>query len=424
MQKLFILGSFCIFLQKLYIIKSFCIPLQKLLIMVKREYYEETLDALKDKHLIKVITGIRRCGKSTLLEMYRDKLKKEGNNTIYYNFEDAANIALQNWKVLHDEVMAQTISDKMNYVFLDEIQAVDEFEKMVDSLFVKKNIDLYITGSNAFILSSGLATLLSGRYFEINILPFSFKEYKQILPNSSLSNYLIQGGMPGALDLYLTSESLALKYLRDVYNSVVVQDIINHSKITNTQELFAVTRFAFDITGCFLSPNNVSNSLKQENKKVDSRLVFRLLEALKESFVLYESKRYDIKGKAQLQTISKFYLCDTGFRRMLIGKPTFADVGHLLENVVYLELLRRGYNVWTGKYGENEIDFVARNAGGVIEYYQVAYTVKETTTFDREMLPLKNIRDNYRKILLTTDDFEFDEDGIEQLNVEKWLLNN
>lgn len=389
---------------------------------VQRKQYTVVLDALQDKNLIKVVTGVRRCGKSTLLEMQREKLKNQGFNTLYYNFEDTDTI--NDWKVLYKKIIDSCLPDEMNYIFLDEVQMITDFERLVDSLFVQKNTDVYITGSNAFLLSSGLATLLSGRYYELNILPFSYSEYKECLPNATLNDYLHTGGMPGAVDLLSTGENFALKYLNDVYNSVVLQDVITRNNIRNPQELFSVARFAFDTTGSPLSPNSISKSLKNENKSVDSRLVFKLLEALKDAFVLYESKRFDIKGKEQLRTISKFYLIDLGFRRMLIGKPKFIDIGHLLENAVYLELLRRGNTVWTGKYGENEIDFVVQNPGGVTEYYQVAYTTKEESTLQRELRPFEKMKDHYRKTLLTTDEMEFNHNGIEQLNIERWLLRS
>ncbi|MGC4130641.1 MAG: ATP-binding protein [Bergeyella sp.] len=387
---------------------------------IQRKQYTAVLDALQDKNLIKVVTGIRRCGKSTLLEMQREKLKKQGFHTLYYNFEDADTI--NDWNVLYKKIINGCKPDEMNYIFLDEVQMITDFERLVDSLFVQKNTDVYITGSNAFLLSSGLATLLSGRYFELNILPFSYSEYKECLPNATLNDYLHTGGMPGAVDLLSTGENFALKYLNDVYNSVVLQDVITRNNISNPQELFSVARFAFDTVGSPLSPNSISKSLKNENKKVDSRLVFRLIEAMKDAFVLYESKRFDIKGKEQLRTISKFYLIDLGFRRMLIGKPKYTDIGHLLENVVYFELLRRGNTVWTGKYGETEIDFVVQNQNGITEYYQVAHTAKEESTLHRELRPFEKMKDNYRKILLTTDEMEFNHNGIEQLNIEKWLL--
>ncbi|MCZ2102009.1 MAG: ATP-binding protein [Chitinophagales bacterium] len=387
-----------------------------------RPQYTVVLNALRDKNVIKVITGIRRCGKSTLLEMQRDTLKKQGANTIYYNFEDADNVVLSDWQALYKAIIDQCKTEEMNYIFLDEVQMISGFERLVDALFVKKNTDIYITGSNAFLLSSGLATLLSGRYFEINVLPFSYKEYKESLPDATLNDYMQMGGMPGAVDMLSIGENYTLKYLNDIYNSVILQDVITRSNITNPQELFAVTRFAFDTIGSPLSPNSISKYLKNENNYVDSRLVFKLIEALKDAFILYESKRYDIKGKEQLRTISKFYLVDLGFRRMLLGKPKTSDAGHLLENIVYFELLRRGYKVWTGKYNSNEIDFVAQNEFGAMEYFQVAYTAKEESTLQIELAAFNVLKDNYRKVLLTTDELEFNNDGIEILNVEKWLL--
>lgn len=219
-----------------------------------------------------------------------------------------------------------------------------------------------------------------------------------------------------------SGENFTLKYLSDVYSSEVLQDVITKNNIGNPQELFAVARFAFDTVGNPLSPNSISKSLKKEIKNVNSRLVFKLLEALKDVLVLYESKRFDIKRKEQLRTISTFCLIDLGFRRMLIGKPKFTDIGHLLENIVYLELIRSGNTFWTGKYGENKIDFVVQNQNGVTEYYQVAYTAKEESTLQRELRLFEKINDNYRKILLTTDEMEFNNNGIEQLNIKNWLL--
>ncbi len=390
--------------------------------LIRRKQYESVLDELQDKDLIKVISGIRRCGKSTLLELQREKLKKKGANTLYYNFEDADTLEPNDWRILHKRIMSRCKPNQMNYIFLDEVQMITGFERLVDSLFVQKNTDVYVTGSNAFMLSSSLATLLSGRYFELNILPFSYSEYKECRTDATLSDYLHTGGMPGAVDLLSAGENLAIKYLNDVFNSVVLQDVITRNNIGNPLELFAIARFTFDTIGSPLSPNSISGSLKKESKSVDSRLVFKLLEALKDAFVLYESKRFDIKGKEQLRTISKFYLNDLGFRRMLIGKPKYTDIGHLLENIIYLELIRRGNAVWTGKYGETEIDFVAQNPKGITEYYQVAYTAKEAGTLQRELRPFEKIKDNFRKILLTTDEIEFNHNGIEQMNIEGWLL--
>ncbi len=391
--------------------------------LIKRLQYSTLLKNLCDKKVIKILTGIRRCGKSTLLEMHRDELHAENRNTIYYNFEDADNASFENWQELYNIIVKQCKTEEPNYIFLDEVQMIPNFERLVDALFVKKNTDIYITGSNAFLLSSGLATLLSGRYFEINILPFSFSEYKEYRPDAILNDYLHTGGMPGVVDLLSVTENMALKYLLDVYNSVILQDVITRNNISHPQELASVIRFAFDSVGSILSPHSISKSLKLDSTNIDSRLVFRFLEALKDSFVLYESKRFDIKGKEQLRTLSKFYLVDLGFRRALLGKFKYTDIGHLLENVIYLELLRRGNTVWTGKYNDQEIDFVVQNEEGVTEYFQVAYTVKEEATLQREITPLKKLNNNYRKTLLSTDEIEFNEEGIEHRNIEKWLLN-
>lgn len=392
--------------------------------LLQRREYSNVLRSLRDKNVIKVITGIRRCGKSTLLEMQRNVLQAEDKNTVYYNFEHAENTVFANWQELYKAILNQCKPDETNYIFLDEIQMIPDFERLVDALFVKKSTDIYITGSNAFMLSSGLATLLSGRYIEINVLPFSFSEYRELLPKATLNDYLHTGGMPGAIDLLSVGENISLQYLSDVYNSVILQDVITRNNISHPQELAAVIRFAFDSVGSMVSPNSISKSLKTENRNIDSRLIYKFLEALADSFVLYESKRFDIKGKEQLRTLSKFYLVDLGFRRALLGKYKSADIGHLLENVVYLELLRRGNKVWTGKYNDTEIDFVVQNEKGIVEYYQVAYTAKEESTLQRELKPLKKLNDNYRKILLTTDEIEFNDEGIQHFNIEKWLLHS
>jgi predicted AAA+ superfamily ATPase len=397
---------------------------------IERKEYMEQLRALKDEQVIKVVTGIRRCGKSTLLEMFRDEIRAQGvseRQITYLNFEDEENERLRDRRSLYQYLADRVISDKMNYVFLDEIQDVPEFERVVDSFFIHRNIDVYITGSNAHLLSSDLATFLSGRYIEVKMLPFSFKEYSETFDNNvdantRLNDYLAASSFPLAVRFAKTKPEQVNPYVEGIYKSVLQKDIISRKRIGDQRLFAAVTRFAFDVVGSTVSPNSIANAMKQESTSIDSRTVSNYLTALSESFVLYPASRFDVRGKQLLRTREKYYLVDIGLRRVLLGGRPAADIGHLLENVVYLELFRRGNQVYIGKVGSAEVDFVAIAPGGEVSYYQVAYTAKEQSTKERELRPLLGIRDNYPKYLLTTDEFESNLDGIKVLNVAKWLL--
>ena len=394
--------------------------------MINRKEYLDQLIAFKDKKLIKVVTGIRRCGKSTLLELYQDYLLNNGverEQIIPLNFESAEWYDLKDFKALYHEVESRLRPGRMNYVFLDEVQLVPDFQRACDSLYLLKNVDLYITGSNAGLLSGELATLLSGRYVEIKMLPLSFREYISVGGESELSkkyrDYLMNSSFPYTLELDSRKDILA--YLDGIYNSIVLKDIVKRKKIADVAVLESVIRFMLDNIGNLCSATRIANALKSGGKGASVHTVDSYLQALCESFVLYRVGRFDIKGKQLLQTQEKYYLADIGLRYYLLGaKP--ADMGRILENVVYLELLRRGYEIYVGKQESCEVDFVAVNENGT-EYYQVALTVRDETTLKRELTPLDSIADHNPKYLLTLDDDPpASHNGIRQLNALEWLM--
>lgn len=401
--------------------------------MIKRENYLKKLRQLKDKHIIKVISGVRRSGKSTLLSLFRKELLDSGINKKQIqsiNFEEAKNADLLNWKDLHDEIESKLIVNKMNYVFLDEIQNVKEFEKMVDSLFVKKNVDLYITGSNAYFLSSEFSTLLSGRQIEISILPFSFAEYIEMLGKDltidrqkMFINFLKNGSFPQSVEMFNENNNLGVDYLSGLYHTVVLKDLVTREGVNDSQALENTLKFVFDNIGNLLSPKKIADYMGNNYRKISSRTIEKFLSAAVDSFILYGVDRFDIKGKELLQTQQKYYLVDVGLRQVLLGKGEQFDLGRALENVVYLELLRRGYKIWIGKTkGGKEIDFVAKNKEGVLEYYQVTQTMRSEEVKKRELLALRNIDDNNRKFIITLDPEKNNFEGIEQVNAIDWIL--
>ena len=400
--------------------------------MIARDEYLNVLKRFKDKQLIKVVTGIRRCGKSTLLEMFQEYLKENGveeNQIISINLEDLEYNFVVDYMTLYKYINEQLKNNKKYYIFIDEVQKVDMFQKAVDSLYIKKNVDLYITGSNANLLSSELATLLSGRYIEIKMLPLSFKEYKEAykeLNNDDLyQKYISVGSLPytTALD---TEDDVSM-YLGSIYNDIIIKDVMSRKKIQDETLLRNVANFAMDNIGNLLSTNNIANTMLSDGKDINVRTVERYLEGFVESFFLYKASRYDIKGKEYLKTQGKYYVSDLGFRYFMLGRK-IGDFGHILENVVYFELLRRNFEVYIGKIDEYEVDFVAINKNGKM-YVQVAETLKGTDTndtriLDRELRPLKKISDNYEKIILTLDKIPVsNEDGIKIRNVLEWLLD-
>lgn len=394
--------------------------------IVRKEYLER-LRNLKHKKLIKIVTGIRRCGKSTVLEMFRDELLKSGvrkNQIIFLNFEDYDNKHLLNPDELYSYIK-QRLSSDMNYIFLDEIQRVENFPEIVDSLYIKKNVDIYMTGSNSSLLSSEIATLISGRYVEIKMLPLSFKEF--VLATKQENNlsqayrqYIQTSSFPYVLDLLQTPNEIN-SYLEGIYNTILVKDIIDRKKISDTQVLKSVTQFLFDNIGLELSSKKIADTLTSNGRKSDSKTIEKYITSLEESFIIYKASRYNIKGKEYLKSLEKYYVSDIGLRNFMLGKKAM-DAGHILENIVYLELLRRGYKVYVGKIDDMEIDFVAQNEQGNT-YIQVSASVRDENTLARELKPLKAVKDNYPKIILTLDDDpDGDYDGIIRKNALDWIF--
>lgn len=395
--------------------------------MVERISYLRHLSKFKDKHVIKVISGIRRCGKSTLFVMYQDYLRSQGveaKRIISFNLEDGTNRHLLEADALYEFVLQKLQKQAKNYVFLDEIQNVKDWQKVVDWLYVREDVDLYITGSNAFLLSGELATLLSGRYVEMKMLPLSFREYissnKDNLSKQELyAKYLMQSSFPGALEFQ--EDEGVRAYLDGIYNTVLFKDVVLREKISDASALEGVLCFCLDNIGNITSPNKITNTMSSYGRKISLPTVERYLQALVKAFILYRVERYDVKGKQILQGQVKYYAVDMGIRNYRLGYRQ-RDAGHILENVVYLELLRRGYDVFVGKLDMGEIDFVATK-GEEIVYYQVALSIMDEAVLQRELLPLQKLKDHYAKYLLTLDYLpRTSYDGIYQLNVLDWLL--
>lgn len=403
---------------------------------IKREDYLSILRNFKDRQIIKVITGIRRCGKSTLLGIFQDYLKENGveeKQIISINFEDADYEKLQDRKRLYEYLKSKLVKGKKTYIFLDEVQKVDEFEKTVDSLFINKDVDLYITGSNAWLLSSELATLLTGRYIEIKMLPLSFKEYLSAFEDKTdlsrkFRDYLRYSSFPQAIELFKINPENINLFLDGIYNTILFKDVMQRRGITDKNTLERVTKYIYDNIGNRTSMKNISNNIEGLEKNNSYNTVASYIQALIDSYIVYKANRYDIKGKEFLKTQEKYYAVDIGLRYYMLGQSSGKDMGHILENIVYLELLRRGYKVYIGKYDDLEVDFVAKNTENTV-YYQVALTTREATdnskVLERELAPLKKISDNYPKYILTLDDdLDADFDGIKKINVLDWLIEN
>lgn len=398
--------------------------------LVERPIYLEQLKSFREKELIKVVTGIRRCGKSTLFDLYCDYLIQDGveeKQIIRINLEDPDYHDIKDYMQLYKMIKEQLLTDKMNYIFLDEVQNIPEFQKAVDGLFIKKNCDVYITGSNAYLLSGELATLLAGRYVEIRMLPLSFKEYVSALGGVQdlqikYRNYIQNGSFPYILQLNRKRDIHA--YLEGIYTSIILKDVVARYRISDAGILDKIVRFMFDNIGNICSPTKIANTMTSAGRKVSAHTVDHYLTALVDSFILYRANRYDVKGKQYLMTGQKYYLCDMGLRYYLLGSRNM-DMGHILENIVYLELLRRGYEVYVGKVGSAEIDFIAIGETGE-EYYQVAQTVvsADGKVLERELASLEAVKDHNPKYLLTMDFVPpISHNGIKQLNVLDWLLN-
>ena len=398
--------------------------------MIERTEYLEELKRWKDKDLIKVITGMRRCGKSTLFQLFIDYLKSTGisnEQIISINLEDA-DYNFEDYKQLYDYIKEKIDSKKKYYVFLDEVQNVPMFQKAVDSLYIKKNVDVYITGSNAYLLSGELATLLSGRYIEIKMLPLSFKEYVSAFDDNNYQqlflNYMKNGGMPENISILKSNPNDLDKYLDGIFSTIVYKDIMARNNINDKMLLESVLKFIFDSIGSPISTKKISDTLTSKGMSTSNHTVEKYITAFVESFLIYKAERFDVKGKNLLARDYKYYVVDQGLRSYLLGKKADSDMGHILENIVYLELLRRGYRVYVGKVDDLEVDFVAESRDG-LKYFQVALTVRDEKVLQRELRSLQKTGDHYPKYLLTLDmDLESDYDGITKINIVDWLLQD
>lgn len=406
--------------------------------MVERKEYMEKIKKWREKDVIKVVTGIRRCGKSTLLEQYCDYLISTGVSSeqiIFINFEALEFEELLDYHKLYSYIKERLIPDRYTYIFLDEIQKVESFEKTVDSLYIKEKTDIYITGSNAYMLSGELATLLSGRYVEITMLPLSFSEYCQLKEKNNydelFAEYMQNGGFPYIAQINDSKEKADM-YLEGIYNTIIIKDIEerqkrrendpNKRKITDLSLLRNIAKFLASSVGNPVSVKSISDYITSSGRKVSANTVNDYLDALVEAFIFYPVERYDIVGKQTLKMNQKLYIVDTGIRRYLLPRRNY-DLGFPLENVVFLELLRRGFKVNIGKVGLTDVDFIAEK-NNRLHYYQVTVSLIDENTFKREITPLQNISDNYPKTILTLDRFTLgDYEGIEVVNAIDWLLN-
>lgn len=398
---------------------------------ILRSHYLDVLKVLKGKNLIKVATGVRSCGKSTLMSQFQDVLRSENEaaSIISINFDmpDFRFLAEKSWKDVYDYIVEQLKNNVTNYVFIDEVQNVKEFEKLLEGLYVHPNIDLYVTGSNAFLLSSELATLLTGRAYEIHVLPFSFAEYLSFTGKSNnldraFAAYIETGGFPEAVRLSADGNQFTLDYLQMVFNTIFRNDISARRSIYSEESYLEVVNFLIDSIGSNVSATNIANTLKANKKPIDNKTVSKYIDSLVESYLFYRVKRYDIKGKQHLATQEKYYLVDLGFRHALLGKELLSDAGHLLENVIYLELKRRNFQIWIGKTNNLEVDFVVRTKEGFTKYIQVSQTVQHPTTLARELAPLNSISDHHEKLLITMDFDTGTYNGIKKINAIDWLI--
>lgn len=400
--------------------------------MIERIGYLKQLSALCGQNLIKVITGIRRCGKSTLMQAFQQQLRQDNipdSRIVSLNFEERENSQYADWTAVYDAIEAQLVKNEMNYVFLDEVQLVPRFEKLVDALYVNKDVDLYISGSNAYLLSSELSTLLSGRYVAVHLQPFSFAEYVSSFPDNQKGDRLFRQYMnascfPEAVNLAKSAPEMVNTYLRTLYETVVVKDVVKRHKMRKFDNLQRIINFLFDSVGSVISPNNIADGLsKTTSERVSHNTVQKLLQFLTESYLIYPVKLYNIKGKRLLASNYKYYVVDLGLKNILQTNSPDSDLGHKLENVIYFELLRRGGEVYAGKLTHGEVDFVVQKYNQQREYYQVAYTVNDEKTLNREISSLLKIKDAYPKFLLTLDFDNTTIDGIQKINIIDWLLN-
>lgn len=397
--------------------------------LIQREKYLEFLRRHKDQDVIKVVSGVRRCGKSTLFELFKQELLTSGvkaNQIISINFEDLEFEPLHEYHALHEYIVERLILETPMYVFLDEVQHVPQFEKVVGSLFIKPNVDIYITGSNAYFMSSDIATLLTGRYVQVEMLPLSFKEFHSAYSQQNVSDmdiynlYIEHSSFPRLV--HVKDDESIDEYLESILNTVVLKDIVTRLKITDVPLLLDIIKYLLANIGSLINPTKIANTLTSYGRKTDNKTVEKYLQGLKDGLLIYEVDRFDVKGKAILQRNAKYYVVDSAFRKFLLSR-TDSDRGHILENIVYLELIRRGYRVYVGHLQNGEIDFVAKKPHR-LEYYQVSYSIMEDTTLRRELSPLEKLDDNYPKYLLTMDVLHKTDNhnGIEQKNILDWLL--
>ena len=392
---------------------------------IKRTAYLNQLLKWRDKHVIKIITGIRRCGKSTLMMQFQQQLRDKRvseKQIISVNLEDLAFENLKDYRELYRYITARMESGKMNYIFLDEIQSVDMFQKAIDSLFLKDNVDIYLTGSNAYLLSGEISTLLSGRYIEIEVLPFSMKEYQMAIESTGeqlYKNYISTSSFPYTINL--THGTDLRQYLQGIYSTVILKDIMQRSRMQDSDLLERVIRYLADNIGNVTSLKSIADTLTSNGRKSSPHTIENCVNGLLDSYMFYAVSRYDVHGKEHLRVGNKYYLVDIGLRNLLLGiRPN--DFGHILENIVYLELRRRGNLVFIGKVGKQEVDFVCLNGEETV-YYQVALSTREESTLQRELSPLEAIKDHYPKYLLTLDtDPNSTYNGIKKMNVIDWLL--
>ena len=399
--------------------------------MKKRDLYLNKLIQFKDKQFIKVITGIRRCGKSTLLKLFKEYLLENDVNEkqiIYINFESMQFDDIKDYKLLYEYIKEHIVEDSRTYLLLDEVQEVVHWEKAVNSFLVDFNVDIYLTGSNAWLLSSELSTLLSGRYVEIKMLPLSFKEYMDFIEEPSndkernFQSYLRYGGLPPIIELN-NNFNMIQPFLSGIYNTVLMKDIVQRNTVRDPALLDNLVRFLADNVGNSISTKKISDYLTSAGRKTTSATIDNYLQMLEKAFIFYRANRYDIKGKLYLKTQEKYYIVDTGIRNNLLGSRNM-DYGHILENVVYLELLRRGFDVYIGKIGSMEVDFIAVKANKKI-YYQVFASILDEKTKERELRSLMSIPDQYDKILLTMDKpYAKDFEGIKWMNIIDFLLED
>lgn len=400
--------------------------------MILRTSYLNQLIQLRDQDLIKVVTGIRRCGKSTLLQAFKQHLLSTGvamEAIIFLNFEERENARFASWEEVYDHIVATLVQTKKRYVFLDEVQQVPHFEKLVDALYVKKDIDLYITGSNAYLLSSELSTLLSGRYIAINLHPFSFAEYVSAFPNENdkgrlFRHYMNGSCFPEAVTLSKVAPQQENIYLQSLYETVVVKDIVQRNKLRKFDTLQEVLNFVYDSVGSVVSPNNITSTMRTNTKEpLSHNTILKYLRFFSESYLIYPVRLFNIKGRRLLTSNYKYYVVDLGLKNILNTNAPTTDLGHKLENVIYFELLRRGGVVYAGRTDNGEVDFVVQHHNGTRSYYQVAYTANDEKTLKREISSLRKIHDSYPKYLLTLDYDTSNIEGIQRLNVIDWLLS-